>query len=95
MTSSSIYARFASLATSLGILVVGSHPKLFLRFGLNLKLLWLGQSIKNKHPLYFWITNKMVFVVVVACACSFFTEDGVTGSARQLDLLLVQCLLCA
>ncbi len=32
----------------------------------------------------------MVFFVVVACACSFVIEDGVTGSARQLNLLLVQ-----
>jgi hypothetical protein len=37
----------------------------------------------------------MLFFVVVACACSFVTEDGVTGSARQLDLLLVQQLLHA
>jgi hypothetical protein len=36
----------------------------------------------------------MVFFVVVACACSFVTEDSVTGSARQLNLLLVQRLLC-
>ncbi len=48
MTSSSVEARFASLATSLGILILGSHPKLFLHFGLDLKLLWLGQSIKQQ-----------------------------------------------
>jgi hypothetical protein len=34
----------------------------------------------------------MVFFVVVACACSFVIEDGVTGSARQLDSLFVQQL---
>jgi hypothetical protein len=27
---------------------MGSLPKLFLRFGLDLKLLWLGQSIKQQ-----------------------------------------------
>jgi hypothetical protein len=48
MTSSRVYARFASLATSLGILVVGSHPKLFLRFGLDLKFLWPSQSIEQQ-----------------------------------------------
>ncbi len=37
----------------------------------------------------------MVFFVVVACIYSFVTEDGVTGSARWLDLLLVQQLLHA
>jgi hypothetical protein len=51
-----------------------------------------ARASNNKHPLYFWSTNKMVFFVVLACVCSFVTEDGVTGSARQLDLLLVQQL---
>ncbi len=46
--------------------------------------------MNNTHPLYFWSTNKIVFFVVVACACSFVIEDGVTGSARQIDLLLAQ-----
>jgi hypothetical protein len=40
-----------------------------------------------------WSTNKMLFFVVLACACSFVTEDGVTSSARRLDLVLVQKLL--
>ena len=35
-------------------------------------------------------TNKMVVFVVVARACSVITRDGVTGSAKQLDLRLVQ-----
>jgi hypothetical protein len=94
MISSRINGRFVSQATSLGILVVKSHPKLFLRFGLDLKLLWTGQNI---DPLCFWSTNnnKMVFFVVVAFACSFITEDSVTGDARQLNLLFVQRSLCA
>jgi hypothetical protein len=37
----------------------------------------------------------MVFFVVIACVHSFVTEDGVSGSARQLNLLLVQQLLHA
>jgi hypothetical protein len=35
-------------------------------------------------------TNKMVAFVVVACACSVVTRDGVSGSARQFGLQLVQ-----
>jgi hypothetical protein len=66
------------------------HQELFLRFGLNLKFLWPGQSIKQQaSSLFLECTNKMVFFVI-ACVCSFDTEDGVTGSARQLALLLVQ-----
>jgi hypothetical protein len=37
-------------------------------------------------------TNKMVVLVVVACACSVVTRDGVTGSAKQLDSQLIQQL---
>ncbi len=33
---------------SLDILIVGSHPKLCLRFGLDSKLLWPGQSIEQQ-----------------------------------------------
>jgi hypothetical protein len=72
-----------------------SHLKLFLRFGLDLKLLWPGQSMEQQASSLFWSTNKMVLFVVVACACSFVFEDGVTGSARRLALLLVQSLSCA
>jgi hypothetical protein len=46
--------------------------------------------LNNEHPLYFWIPNKMVVFVVVACACFVVTRDGVTDSARQLRLRIVQ-----
>ncbi len=42
-----------SLGTSLGILIGRSHPKLFSCFGLNLKLLWPGQSIEQQAPSLF------------------------------------------
>ncbi len=39
-------------------------------------------------------SNKMVVFVVVACtSCSVINRDGVTGSAKQLDLWLVLRLL--
>jgi hypothetical protein len=69
---------------------VRSHPKYFLRFGLNLKFCGQARALNNEHPLHLWITNKMVVFVVVARACSVVTRDGVTGSAKQLDLRLVQ-----
>jgi hypothetical protein len=75
---------------SLGILVMRSHPKLYSRYGLDLKLLWPGKSIEQQASSLFFSSNKMGFFVVVACACSFVTEDSVTGSARRFDLLLVQ-----
>jgi hypothetical protein len=76
MTSSSIYARFASLATSLDILVVGSHPKLFSCFGLDLKLLRLGQIIKQQASSLFldYYKNGNFFAVVTrACLLSLKT----------------------
>jgi hypothetical protein len=36
----------------------------------------------------------MVVFVVVACTCSVVTRDGVTGSAKQLGLRLVQQSSC-
>ncbi len=75
---------------NLGILVVGSNLKLFLRFGLNLKLLWLGQSIEQQASSSFLEYQQNGIFVVVACICSFVTEVSVTGYARQLNLLFVQ-----
>ncbi len=49
---------------------MGSHPKLFLRFGLNLKLLWPGQIIEQQaSSLFLDYYKNGNFVVVVACAC--------------------------
>jgi hypothetical protein len=50
---------------SLGILVVGSHPKLFLRFGLDLKLLWLGQIIEQKASSLFLDYYKTVLILLL------------------------------
>jgi hypothetical protein len=47
----------------MGILVVRSHPKLFLCFGLDLKLLWQGQSIEQQCPCIEEILPKMVFLL--------------------------------
>jgi hypothetical protein len=71
---------------------VRSHPKYFSRFGLDLKLLWPGQSIEQQASslLFGLSTNKMVVFVVVTCACSVVTRDGVTGSAKRLSLRLIQ-----
>jgi hypothetical protein len=54
---------------SLGILVVRSHLELFLRFGLNLKLLWPGQSIEQQASSLFLDYYKNGFFVVAARAC--------------------------
>jgi hypothetical protein len=71
---------------------VRSHPKYFLRCGLNLKLLWPGHSIEQQaSSLFFGLsTNKIVVFVVVARACSVVSRDGITGSAKRLDLWLIQ-----
>ncbi len=86
MMSASTYARFACLET-------GSEKPFEIVFAL-FDSTWscCGQTraSKNKHPLYFWISTKMVFIIVVSCTCSVVTRDGVTGSARQLDSQLVQ-----
>ncbi len=78
-------------AMSLGILVMRSHPKyIFSALDSTWSFCGKARALNNKHPLIEGVLPKMVFFVVVACTCSFVTGDDVTGSARQLDSLLVQ-----
>ncbi len=48
-----------------------------------------ARALNNKHPLFFGFLPIFI-VVVIACTCSAVTGDGVTGSARQPNLVLVQ-----
>ncbi len=50
-----------------------------------------ARASNNKHPLFFGLLKNRYFFVI-ACACSFVTREGVKGSTRQLNLLLVQRL---
>ncbi len=74
--------------------MVRSHLKLFSCFRLDLKLLWLDQSIEQQASSFniFEVPTKRYFCCHCLCL-SFVTEDGVTGSARRLNLLFVQQLL--
>jgi hypothetical protein len=66
---------------------MGSHPKIFLRFGLNLKLLWPGQIIKQQASSLFLDYYKHGnFVVVVARAC--------LSSLKTVSLALPGDLIC-
>jgi hypothetical protein len=65
----------------MGILVMRSHPKLCLRFRLDLLLLWPGQSIKQQASSLFLDFYQNVLFVVVAHACSVITVAGVAGAA--------------
>jgi hypothetical protein len=69
---------------------VKSHPKIFLHFGLGLKLLWPGQSIEQQASSLFFDYYKNGIFLLSLLALVFVTRKGFTGSARQLDMLLVQ-----